>query len=229
MKITVLTLFPHLLETYFRTSILGRLTQAGSIIEDVVDIRSFTDDKHGSCDDVPYGGGPGMIISPQPLSSALDYVNAKNRHVIYPTPSGKLFRYSDAYRLASMKDMVIICGRYEGIDQRIIEEYVDEEMSIGDYVLASGDIAAMVIIDAVYRLQNGVLCSDSLQEESFQGGMLEYPQYTRPQVFKGRKVPEVLLSGHHQKIKEWRYQQRIKKTVKNRPDMMSGYVKEKGV
>lgn len=161
-----------------------------------------------------------MLLLPEPLSLALDSVNASSKRVIYVTPSGKPFNQELAKELSSEEALVFVCGRYEGIDQRIIDEYVDDEISVGDYVMSSGELAALVIIDAVYRLIDGVISGESLEEESFSGFLLEYPQYTRPRNFKGREVPEVLLSGHHLNIHKWRLKKRIEKTLKTRPDLI---------
>ncbi len=163
-----------------------------------------------------------MVLLPEPLAAALDSVDAHRRHVVFPSPSGIRFTQEHAQRLAERDDIVFICGRYEGIDQRIIDEYVDEEISIGDYVLSSGELATMVIIDAVYRLRTGVIKRESVVEDSFQDGLLEHPHYTRPVSFRGRSVPEVLLSGHHEKINRWRRREKLRKTAKYRPDLLSG-------
>lgn len=198
---------------------MAKAVAKGCVSYTLINIRDFTVDKHRSVDDAPYGGGAGMVLMPEPLAGALDSVNARGRRTIYPSPSGKVFDGRFAQELAGESDLVLICGRYEGIDQRIIDEYVDDEVCVGDYVLSSGEIAALVIIDSVYRLLDGVLTPESLAEESFTGGLLEYPQYTRPEAFDGRRVPEVLLSGHHERIRKWRLLQRLKKTEENRPDL----------
>ena len=161
-----------------------------------------------------------MVFKPAPLGMALDSVSAKEKRVIYPTPSGRIFDKNYAKDLSKEEELVIICGRYEGIDQRIIDIYVDDEICIGDYVLSSGEVAAMVIIDSVYRFLEGVLNGESLKEESFEGGLLEYPHYTRPLEYRGLKVPEVLLSGHHRNIEQWRIEKQLEKTRKFRPDLL---------
>ena len=220
MRFDVLTLFPEIPEAFFKTSIMAKAVEKGIISCNLVNIRDFAFDKHRSCDDIVYGGGAGMLLLPEPLSLALDSVNASSKRVIYVTPSGKPFNQELAKELSSEEALVFVCGRYEGIDQRIIDEYVDDEISVGDYVMSSGELAALVIIDAVYRLIDGVISGESLEEESFSGFLLEYPQYTRPRNFKGREVPEVLLSGHHLNIHKWRLKKRIEKTLKTRPDLI---------
>lgn len=220
MNITVLTLFPEIIEGYINASIMAKAREQGSITVETLQIRDFAEDRHKTCDDAPYGGGPGMVLKCEPLARSLESVHAKERRVVYPTPSGRPFCQSYARELAGCRDLVMICGRYEGIDQRIIDEYVTDEISIGDYVISSGEIASLVIIDGVYRLLEGVISSESLDEESFSSGLLEYPQYTRPADFHGRRVPEVLFSGHHQEIARWRLKKQVEKTVKYRPDLL---------
>lgn len=220
LTVTVLTLFPELVETYFATSVLGKAVERGEVVPRVVNIRDYATDRHRTCDDAPYGGGAGMVLLAEPLAAALDAVDAKASHVVFPTPSGRRFHQGDARRLSRIDNLVMICGRYEGIDQRIIDEYVDEELTIGDYVLSSGELAAMVIVDAVHRLRDGILRRESLEEESFEDGLLEYPHYTRPEEFRGRRVPDVLMSGHHAKIAAWRHEQRLDRTQRNRPDLL---------
>ena len=220
MKFTVLTLFPDIVRAYFENSIMARAVKKEIIAYDLVNIRDFAHDKHQSCDDGTYGGGAGQLMMAEPLGEALDSVGAKRKTVIYVTPSGKPFTQNKAKELAGKDELIFICGRYEGIDQRIIDTYVDEEISIGDYVMSSGEVACTVIIDTVYRLIDGVINSESLEEESYCDGLLEYPQYTRPPVYKGLEVPEVLLSGNHEEIRKWRLRKRILKTMRNRPDMI---------
>ena len=220
MKFHVLTLFPEIPRAFFESSIMAKAVEKEIIAYDLVNIRDFALDKHKTCDDSPYGGGAGMLMMTTPLASALDSVKPRKKRVIYVTPSGKPFTQKLAYELSREKDLVFICGRYEGIDQRIIDSYVDDEISIGDYVLSSGEVAATVIIDAVYRLVDGVIASESLEEESFSDGLLEYPQFTRPEDFLGEKVPEILLSGHHEHIRKWRLKKRLCKTLRVRPDLI---------
>lgn len=224
MKITVLTLFPEILEGYFSSSIMARAVAKGLVEYRLVNIRDFAEDKHHKCDDGVYGGGPGMLMLPEPLGKALDSVGAgeAGRKVVYLSPSGKLLDQAASERLSREEELVLVCGRYEGIDQRIIDRYVDEEISVGDYVLSSGEVAALVLVDSVYRLVDGVITGESLEEESFSGsGLLEYPQYTRPELYATLRVPEVLLSGHHAQIENWRLRKRLEKTLANRPELVA--------
>ena len=220
MKFTVLTLFPDIVKAYFENSIMAKAVQKEIIAYDLVNIRDFALDKHHTCDDGTYGGGAGQLMMAEPLGRALDSVQAMKKCVIYVTPSGKPLTQAKAQELSCKDELVFICGRYEGIDQRIIDSYVDEEISIGDYVMSSGEVAATVVIDTVYRLVDGVISNESLEEESYCDGLLEYPQYTRPNVYKGMKVPDVLLSGNHEEIRKWRLKKRLMKTLANRPDMI---------
>jgi tRNA (guanine37-N1)-methyltransferase len=225
MNFTVLTLFPDIVRGFFQDSIMAKSVQSSRISYDLVQIRDFAEDKHRTCDDAPYGGGAGMVLKPQPLGKALESVKAQGKRVVYPTPSGRLFTQDYAAELAQENELVFICGRYEGIDQRIIDLYVDDEICIGDYVISSGEIAALVIIDAVYRLIDGVISQRSLDEESFSDGLLEYPHYTRPAEYCGMSVPDILLSGHHAQIEQWRLHKRVEKTLKNRPDLAEAVMK----
>ena len=220
MTFKVLSLFPEIVEAYFASSIMKKAVDRGIVRWENINIRDFAADRHKTCDDAPYGGGAGMVLKPEPLGAALEHAGADRIRTLYPTPSGRLFSQDYAKELSREKELVLICGRYEGIDQRIIDLYVDDEISIGDYVLSSGEIASFVVIDAVFRLLDGVLTPESLEEESFDQGLLEYPQYTRPEVYRGFRVPEVLLSGHHANIVTWRREKRILKTEKNRPDLL---------
>lgn len=221
MKINILTLFPEIIDVYFNNSIMSKAVEKGLIDFNIVNIRDFAKDKHKTCDDYPYGGGAGMILKPEPLFGALDSVSASTIRTIYPSASGRVFNQAYAKEISKEKELIFICGRYEGIDQRVIDRYVNDEICIGDYILSSGEIAALVIIDSVYRLLDGVINSSSLEEESFEGGILEYPQYTRPEVFDSMKTPDVLLSGHHLNIKKWRLEKSLEKTRKYRPDLLS--------
>ncbi|MDR2417669.1 MAG: tRNA (guanosine(37)-N1)-methyltransferase TrmD [Treponema sp.] len=233
MKYTVLSLFPEIIDAFFNLSILGKAVGRGIVAYCSVNIRDFAFDRHKTCDDAPYGGGAGMLMLAEPLGRALESVGVCNRfeagagaekaRVIYLTPSGRPFTQDVAQELSQEQELVLICGRYEGIDQRIIDAYVDDELSIGDYVLSSGETAALVLIDATYRLVEEVITPASLREESFGGGLLEYPQYTRPEIYGnvGLKVPEILLSGHHENIRRWRLMKRVEKTLAMRPELIA--------
>ncbi|MDR0377006.1 MAG: tRNA (guanosine(37)-N1)-methyltransferase TrmD [Spirochaetaceae bacterium] len=234
MKYTVLSLFPEITDAYFAASIMAKAINRGIVEYRPVNIREFARDRHHTCDDAPYGGGAGMLMLPEPLGLALESVGVKprpvgeefvsgeipGRQVIYLSPSGRPFTQARARELAGETELVLICGRYEGIDQRIIDLYADDEISIGDYVLSSGEVAALALIDATYRLLNEVITPESLEEESFSGNLLEYPQYTRPEVYATVKVPEVLLSGHHENIRRWRRRKQVEKTLAVRPDLI---------
>jgi tRNA (guanine37-N1)-methyltransferase len=220
MRLKILTLFPKIIDGYFSSSIMAKAVEKKKIDFEIIDIRQYTRDKHKSCDDYPYGGGPGMVLKFQPLYEALTAHKGEKSRIVYPTPSGKLFDQKYAEKLTDENELIFICGRYEGIDQRIIDMFVDDEISINDYVLSSGEVAVLVIIDALYRLIEGVINRDSLMEESFTAGLLEYPHYTRPEDFKGMRVPDILLSGHHANIERWRKKKSIEKTLKFRPELI---------
>ena len=227
MKITVLSIFPEIIDNFFGTSIMAKAVQKDIIQFKSIDIRDFALDKHHKCDDEPYGGGAGMVFKPEPVSSALDSIKAKGKRVIYPTPSGVPLTQILAQELSKEDELIFIAGRYEGLDQRVIDQYVTDEICIGDYVISSGELASLVVIDSVYRLIDGVIRSESLEEESFNGGLLEYPHYTRPAEFQGIKVPDILLSGHHKNIQQWRKECRLKKTERNRPDLFKKWLNNK--
>ncbi len=220
MNIDILTLFPEMVSGFFTNSIMARAVKAGLVSYNIVDWRQYAEDKHHKCDDSPFGGGAGMVIKPEPLFKALDRIDAMNKRVVYASPSGKRLTQDYARQLSREPELVFICGHYEGIDQRIIDRYVDDEICIGDYVISSGEVATLVIIDAVYRLIDGVITDSSLDEESFTGPLLEYPQYTRPETYCGMSVPDILLSGHHANIEKWRLRKRLEKTLSNRPDLL---------
>ena len=205
---------------FFTNSIMARAVRSGLVSYNIVDWRQYAEDKHHKCDDSPFGGGAGMVIKPEPLFKALDRIDAMNKRVVYASPSGKRLTQDYARQLSREPGLVFICGHYEGIDQRIIDRYVDDEICIGDYVISSGEVATLVIIDAVYRLIDGVITDSSLDEESFTGPLLEYPQYTRPETYCGMSVPDILLSGHHANIEKWRLRKRLEKTLSNRPDLL---------
>lgn len=220
MKFTYLTIFPEIIQGYYNDSIMAKAVEKGIVDYNLVNIRDFATGKHKNCDDYPFGGGAGMVFKPEPLAQAIQSVKNDNARVVYMSPSGKAFKQSMARDLAKEQELIIICGRYEGIDQRIIDNYVDYEICIGDYVMSSGEIASLVLTDTVYRLVDGVIANESLDEESFSNGLLEYPHYTRPAEFEGLSVPDILLSGHHRNIAEWRRQMSLKKTLKNRPELL---------
>lgn len=223
MKINVLTLFPELIDNYFTHSIGQRAVKNNHINVQTYNVRDFTHDKHGKVDDTPYGGGAGMLMSPQPLSDCVDAVRAENSDtmVVYLSPRGRMLDNTVAKELASKKSIAFVCGHYEGVDQRFIDQKVDMEISIGDYVLTGGELASLVAIDALMRFIPGVLGAEHVHdEESFEDGLLEYPQYTRPYEYSGQTVPDVLLSGHHANIKKWQREKQIEITLANRPDLL---------
>jgi tRNA (guanine37-N1)-methyltransferase len=255
MIYTILTLFPEIIGAFFTSSVMAKAVERGVIRYRLINVRDYAFDRHRTCDDAPYGGGPGMLMLPEPLGLALEAAGARNRltggaaggcsgdksaagggiaadlsaggqaaaapaRVICLSPSGRPFTQALARELAGEEELILVCGRYEGIDQRIIDCYADEEISIGDYVLSSGEAAALVLIDATYRLVDRVISAESLDEESFSGGLLEYPQYTRPELYATLRVPEVLLSGHHEHIRRWRLEKRVEKTLALRPDLV---------
>jgi len=219
MRLDILTLFPNMFAS-LQESIIKRASNENKVQINIIQIRDFSKDPHKKTDDTPYGGGAGMVMTPQPLYDAIMSVKTEKSYVIYMSPKGKVFKQSIAKDLCKYEHIIIICGHYEGIDQRIIDLCVDEEISIGDYVLTGGEIPAMVVVDSVVRLLDGVISNDSLSEESFENNLLEYPQYTKPQTFMGLSVPDVLLSGHHANIKKWRKEQSIEITKRNRPDLL---------
>ena len=219
MQFDVLTLFPEMFDI-LNESIIGRAKEKGLININLINIRDFSKNKHKKVDDTPYGGGAGMVMEPTVVYDAYCSVKEPNVKVIYMSPQGKTLNQQMVQDLAKEENIILLCGHYEGIDQRVIDEIVDEEISIGDYVLTGGELPAMVLIDSVSRYVEGVLKEDSVQEESFTDGLLEYPQYTRPEVFLGKRVPEVLLSGHHENIKKWRRNQSIINTYLKRPDLL---------
>ena len=219
MKFDVLTLFPKMFEP-LNSSIIGRAKEKNLIEINLINIRDFSKDKHKKVDDTPYGGGAGMVMMPDVVYDAYKSVEDKNAKVIYMSPQGKKLTQKKVEELAKQEHLIILCGHYEGIDQRVIDKIVDEEISIGDYVLTGGEIPAMVLIDSVSRYNSGVIAEESREEESFTNGLLEYPQYTRPEVFEGVEVPEVLLSGHHANIEKWRKEKALEITKLKRPDLL---------
>jgi tRNA (guanine37-N1)-methyltransferase len=225
MRIDILTLFPEMFEAVLKESIIGRAVDKKLLELEFHNIRDYSDNKHKKVDDYPYGGGLGMIMQCQPIFAAVEAIKEKlgeEPHIILMSPQGRTFDQSKAEELSCYKNITIICGHYEGIDERVTEALVDEEISIGDFVLTGGEIAAMAVVDATCRLVPGVLKEDaSYSVESFSQGLLEYPQYTRPPVFMGMPVPEILLSGHHENIEKWRRYQSLKRTYERRPDLLS--------
>ena len=220
MTITILTLFPGLFQGFLESSILARAIARGLVSVRLVDIRDYAVDRHHVCDDAAYGGGPGMVMKPEPIAAALEATGAAGGRIVYLTPAGRLLTQKGAADLAREPALTLLCGRYEGIDQRIIDAFVTDEISVGDYVLSGGEVAAMAVVDSLARLVPGVITGESLEEESFSAGLLEYPHYTRPEVFRGMRVPEILLSGHHEKIRQWRLVKSIEKTKKLRPELL---------
>ena len=220
MKITILTLFPEMF-TALGASILGRAQKAGKLEIEVVDIRDYTEDKHLKCDDYPFGGGAGMVMMAQPVGSAIEGVDpGHGARRIYLSPKGKTLKQEHVFSLCEEEHLVLLCGHYEGVDQRALDLFIDEEISIGDYVLTGGELPAMVLVDCVARYVDGVLSPESLVDESFSDGLLEYPQYTRPVEYRGLTVPEVLRSGNHAEIDKWRREKSLEITRKNRPDLL---------
>ena len=219
MKFDILTLFPEMFDG-INKSIIGKAIEKDLIDINLINIRDFSKDKHKKVDDTPYGGGAGMVLKPDVVYDAYQSIKSNNAKVIYLSPKGKTLNQEKVKELAQENHIILLCGHYEGIDQRVIDEIVDEEISIGDYVLTGGEIPAMVLIDTVSRYVDGVITKESVYEESFSNGLLEYPQYTRPEIFLDKKVPEVLLSGHHQNIRKWREEESLKITKQNRPDLL---------
>jgi tRNA (guanine37-N1)-methyltransferase len=221
MNINVLTLFPEFFQNLKEYSIIGRAIKEKIIDLNCINIRDFSKDKHKRVDDYPFGGGPGMVMKPEPIFDSIKSVRTQDSKVIYLSPQGKVLNQEMAFSLSKEKDLILLCGHYEGIDNRIIENYVDEEISIGDFVLTGGEIPALVLIDCITRLIPGVLSSEeSYTIESHYDGLLEYPQYTRPREFLGFTVPDILLSGDHQKIADWRKEESLKATKEKRPDLI---------
>ncbi len=230
LKIDIITLFPQMLSGFLQESMMKRASAARRVEFNAINLRDFTTDKHNTTDDRPFGGGPGMVMKPEPMFAAVDSVKTTESHIILMTPQGKPFKQAKARQLAdTYNHLIFICGHYEGVDERIREALVDEEISIGDYVLTNGALSAAVVIDAVVRLRPGVLGGGevAIEDESFSSGLLEYPQYTRPPDFQGMKAPEILFSGDHGKIAQWRYEQALKRTAERRSDLL-GDTRENG-
>jgi tRNA (guanine37-N1)-methyltransferase len=225
MRIDIVTIFPEIARGPLSASIMGRAVGAGHVHIDFHDLRDYTTDKHRQVDDIPYGGGPGMVMKPEPFFAAVADLRTEHSRVIFLTPQGAPFRQAKAAELSRCEHLIFLCGHYEGVDHRVIEALVDEEISIGDYVLTNGTLAAAVVVDAIVRLIPGVLGDErSSEEESFSGDgkRLESPQYTRPAEFSGMAVPPVLLSGNHGVIAKWREEKGLERTVANRPDLLAG-------
>lgn len=219
MKFDVLTLFPEMFEP-LKQSIIKRAVEKNLIDINLINIRDFSEDKHNKVDDTPYGGGAGMLMKPDVVDRAYNFIKSENAKVIYLTPQGKTLNQRIVRDLSKQEHLILLCGHYEGIDQRVLDKIVDEEISIGDYVLTGGELPAMVLIDSVSRYVDGVLSDESTDEESFSNGLLEYPQYTRPEIFDNVKVPDVLISGHHENIRKWRRERSLENTFKKRPEML---------
>ena len=220
MQFDVLTLFPEMYAP-LKESILKRAQGNGKIQINIINIRDFSKDKHQKVDDTPYGGGAGMVIRPDVVYDAYNSINKKdNAKVIYLSPQGTKLNQQKVIELSKEKHLILLCGYYEGIDQRVLDEIVDEEISIGDYILTGGELPSMVLIDSISRNIDGVLNRESIEDESFSDNLLEYPQYTRPEVFLDKKVPEILISGHHENIRKWREEKKLEITKKKRPDLL---------
>jgi len=221
LKLDIITIFPEIFFGPFDASIVKRARDKGLVEINVINLREFTSDKHRSVDDRPYGGGPGMVMTPEPIFKAVESVRTPNSKVLLMAPQGEVFKQKIAAELKDEQHLIFICGHFEGIDDRVRQGLVDREISIGDYILSNGNLAAMVISDAIIRLLPGALgCDQSVVLESFSEGLLEHPQYTRPLVFRDMEVPEVLLSGNHKKIEHWRHEQSLKLTKQKRPDLV---------
>ena len=224
MKIDVLTLFPEMFVPVTGSSILGRAAESGILEINLTDIRDFSNDKHNKADDYPFGGGGGMVMMADPVFGALESVEAEHKKVIYMSPRGRILDQEMIQQFSSLDELVILCGHYEGVDARVLDLIVDEEVSIGDFVLTGGELPACIVTDAVARLCPGVLADDECYEkESIASGLLEYPQYTRPYEYKGLTVPDVLISGHHENIDKWRLAQSVAVTRENRPDLFAAW------
>ncbi len=219
MKIDILTLFPHMFDNFLSESILGRAINNHQVIINIHNIRDYSTDPHKKVDDYPFGGGRGMVLMPQPVFDAVDALKTPDSFIILMTPQGEVFKQKKAYELSLKKHLIIICGHYEGFDERI-RILADLELSIGDYILTGGELASQVVTDSIVRLIDGVITKESHLNDSFNNDLLDYPVYTRPSDYKGMKVPDVLLSGHHQNIEKWRHEQSIERTKKRRPDLL---------
>ncbi len=222
MRIDIVTLFPDMLRGFLEQSMMRRAVQRGAVEFGYTNPRDFATDIHRTTDDRPYGGGPGMVMKPEPLVAALEAIRGPDSRVIFLSPQGRPFRQTDAERLALLPHLIFLCGHYEGVDERVVDTCVDEEISIGDYILTNGALAAAVVIDATVRLLPGVLGGEgAAAAESFSSGLLDHPHYTRPEDFRGQRVPDILLSGDHAAIAAWRHQQALARTRERRPDLFA--------
>jgi tRNA (guanine37-N1)-methyltransferase len=225
MIVDVVTIFPGMVEPALADGVIGRARARGLVDIRVRDLRDYTDDRHHVVDDVPFGGGPGMVLKPEPLFRAIEAIAGERgapSAVLLTTPQGKRFTHADALRFSRLERLIVLCGRYEGVDERVTETFVTDEVSIGDYVLTGGELPALVVVDAVVRLVPGVVGDAvSVAEDSFVRGVLDHPHYTRPAVFRGLAVPDVLLSGHHAEIEAWRRRERVRRTMARRPDLLA--------
>ena len=227
MKINVLTIFPEMFSSVTQESIIGRANKSGILEINLINIRDFSNDKHNKVDDSPFGGGAGMVMKAEPFFGALNSINAKGKRIIYLSPKGKILDQEKVTELSQIEEIILLCGHYEGIDERIIEHWDIEEISVGDYILTGGEIPAMILIDSVARMIPGVLGSDeSHLEESIYSGLLEYPQYTKPREYSGLNVPEVLISGNHEHIQLWKFEQSLLITKIRRPDLFEKYLSQ---
>ena len=225
MIFRIYTLFPEFFHSPSRSGLMGKAVESGIVEFEIIDIRNYSEDKFKRCDDYPYGGGSGMVLTPSPLFNAIEANEKEGGYVLYTTPSGTPLSQDLVKELGTLGEISIICGHYEGIDHRVVEKFVDKEISIGDYVLSGGEYAALVIADAVARYIPGFMSNkDSLVEESFESDLLEYPQYTRPSVFRDMDAPKVLIEGDHKKITEWRHNRKVEKTKGVRPDLYKKYL-----
>ena len=232
MRIDIMTLFPDMCRAVLDESIVGRARKAGKVEIEATDIRAYTENKYRNVDDTPYGGGMGMVMQTQPVYDCYQAICQRAgdvpHHLIYLTPQGKTLTQQRVKELAGMEHLVLLCGHYEGIDERVIEELQPEEISVGDYVLTGGELPAMVMIDTIARLKPGVIKEQaSFEDDSFYNGLLEYPQYTKPRVFEGKEVPEVLTSGHHENIARWQKKEALRRTLERRPDLLASYAPTK--
>jgi tRNA (guanine37-N1)-methyltransferase len=224
MRFDIVTIFPEIFRGIFEFGIVRRAVEAGLLDVAVHDLRQYTDDRHRQVDDRPFGGGAGMVMKPEPLFRAVEALShgATESLTLLLSPQGRLLTQSIARELSTKSHLILVCGRYEGVDERVVEEVIDEEISIGDYILSGGEIAAMVLVDSITRLLPGALgCGESAERESFSDGLLDFPQYTRPAEYRGLKVPEVLLGGNHAEIERWRHERSVEKTRKRRPDLVA--------